>query len=339
MARKTILSIGDEAVKSLEAQQQLALTELLLCEEVDRIIRARLGLPSSATWRRKRLKQLAEFKKPESWGMRPDCAIARTVAAAHEGHVLVAGARTEGRSLYLAANGCDVTTLDPTEDVIERVIDAAAGVGLTGRIRRRRRRRRQMSAILVGGGRREAGGADSRFWFSWRVPSGYGVCESVRRRCGLGLVLLLAFVVMGRGLGASGAFASAAAEIATTVSPDRAQANHYFARYLGSDGGAGSTGWWSSLLESRSADLHRPRLPGDCAEWWSVGQGSPRDTRLVLAFTGGSVMGLGAVLARGCTSGQALTGGALLSVGSWLFIGGAFAAGYAVAPLLRWAWK
>ena len=135
VARKTILSIGDEAVKSLEAQQQLALTELLLCEEVDRIIRARLGLPTSATWRRKRLKQLAEFKKPESWGMRPDCAIARTVAAAHEGHVLVAGARTEGRSLYLAANGCDVTTLDPTEDVIERVIDAAAGVGLTGRIR------------------------------------------------------------------------------------------------------------------------------------------------------------------------------------------------------------
>jgi uncharacterized protein len=45
------------------------------------------------------------------------------------------------------------------------------------------------------------------------------------------------------------------------------------------------------------------------------------------------------VLARGCTSGQALTGGALLSVGSWLFILGAFAAGYAVAPLLRWAWK
>ena len=47
VARKTILGIGDEAVKSLEAQQQLALTELLLCEEVDRIIRARLGLPSS----------------------------------------------------------------------------------------------------------------------------------------------------------------------------------------------------------------------------------------------------------------------------------------------------
>jgi hypothetical protein len=133
--RRVILSIGDEAVQSLAAQQQLALTELLLCEEVDRIIRARLRLATFATWRKRRVKALAEFKRPERWGMRPDCAIARTAAAAHEGHVLVAGALEEGRSLYLAANGCDVTTLDPTEEVIERVIDAAAGVGLTGRIR------------------------------------------------------------------------------------------------------------------------------------------------------------------------------------------------------------
>jgi hypothetical protein len=133
--RKAILGIGDEAVKALEAQQQLALTELLLCEEVDRIIFKRRGLPAFATWRKTRVRDLAEYRKPESWGMQPDGAIARTAAAAHDGHVLVAGARTEGRSLYLAANGCDVTTLDPTEDVIERVIDAAAGVGLTGRIR------------------------------------------------------------------------------------------------------------------------------------------------------------------------------------------------------------
>ena len=133
--RRIILGIGDEAVASLEAQQQLALTELLLCEEVDRIIRARLRLATFATWRKRRVKALAEFKKPERWGMRADCAIARTAAAAHEGHVLVAGALEEGRSLYLAANGCNVTTLDPTEDVIERVINAAAGVGLTGRIR------------------------------------------------------------------------------------------------------------------------------------------------------------------------------------------------------------
>jgi uncharacterized membrane protein YedE/YeeE len=60
--------------------------------------------------------------------------------------------------------------------------------------------------------------------------------------------------------------------------------------------------------------------------------------RLGLATIGGSLMGVGAVLARGCTSGQALTGGALLSVGSWIFIAGAFAAAYVAAWLMRGEW-
>ena len=50
-------------------------------------------------------------------------------------------------------------------------------------------------------------------------------------------------------------------------------------------------------------------------------------------------MGAGAVLARGCTSGLALSGGALLSVGSWLFMIAAFAAAYAIAPLIKRAWR
>ena len=53
---------------------------------------------------------------------------------------------------------------------------------------------------------------------------------------GLGLVLLSAFVLMGRGLGATGAFASAAAGIATTVAPESARTSHYFARYLSASG-------------------------------------------------------------------------------------------------------
>jgi len=133
--RRVVLGIGDEAVASLQAQQQLALTEILLCAEVDRIIRGRLGLPSYVTWRRRRLKVLAEYVKPERWGLRPDGAIAQTLTTAGDGHVLVAGAREEGPALYLAANGCAVTALDPAELVVERVISTDAEVGLTGRIR------------------------------------------------------------------------------------------------------------------------------------------------------------------------------------------------------------
>lgn len=135
LPRHVILSLGDEAVKSLAAQQQLALTEILLCAEVDRIIRNRLRLPSYATWRRRRLKALKEMCRPERWGLKPDGAVARTASAASDGHVLVTGGREDGPALYLAANGCSVTTLEPSEDTLERVINAATQVGLTGRIR------------------------------------------------------------------------------------------------------------------------------------------------------------------------------------------------------------
>jgi uncharacterized membrane protein YedE/YeeE len=69
------------------------------------------------------------------------------------------------------------------------------------------------------------------------------------------------------------------------------------------------------------------------------GPGITNLSRLLFAFAGGSVMGIGAKLARGCTSGLGITGGALLSVGSWLFVIAAFAAAYAVAPIMRKSWR
>jgi uncharacterized membrane protein YedE/YeeE len=155
---------------------------------------------------------------------------------------------------------------------------------------------------------------------------------------GLGLVLLTAFLVMGRGLGASGAFGDAAAAVATSVAPGAARSSEYFSRYLGSNG--------SPTLDWLVIELTGVTVGGFLSAFAAgrlrvAVEKGPRisdGSRLRFAFIGGAVMGLGAVLARGCTSGQALTGGALLSVGSWLFIGGAFAAAYIAAPLLRRAW-
>ena len=133
--RSVLLRIGDEAVAGLAESQQLALTELLLCEEVDRIIRQRLRLPSFRTWCRKRLNALQDFRRPERWGLSPTGPLARTVPIAGDGHVLVAGARAEGPAIFLAANGCAVTALNPVEDVVERVMHAAVEVGIAGRVR------------------------------------------------------------------------------------------------------------------------------------------------------------------------------------------------------------
>jgi hypothetical protein len=135
VSRSVLLSIGDEAVANLAAQQQLALTELILCDEVDRIIGKRLRIPSYAPWRRRRLKALAKLRRPEHWGLLPDGALARALPTAKDGHVLVAGTREEGPTLYLAANGCEVTAIDAAEEMVERVINAAVDVGLASRIR------------------------------------------------------------------------------------------------------------------------------------------------------------------------------------------------------------
>jgi hypothetical protein len=132
--RSVLLSIGDEAVAALSAQPQFALTELLLCEEVDRIIVRRLRLPAYESWRRRRLKLIDELRRPEHWGLRPDDVLVRTFPTSGEGRVLVAGAPDEVSALYLAANGCQVTTLAAGVDTAERVVQAAIGAGLSGRV-------------------------------------------------------------------------------------------------------------------------------------------------------------------------------------------------------------
>jgi len=158
---------------------------------------------------------------------------------------------------------------------------------------------------------------------------------------GIGLVLLAAYIVAGRGLGASGAFASAAAMVtAATRGTASAAASPATAPYL-TEGLASPVRDWLVL------ELAGVTLGGFTSAWMAgrrraVVERGPRigsTSRLFSAFGGGILMGFGAKLARGCTSGQALTGGALLSVGSWIFIVTCFAAGYAVAPLARRLWR
>ncbi len=157
---------------------------------------------------------------------------------------------------------------------------------------------------------------------------------------GLGLVLLSAFVIMGRGLGASGAFSSLLATGIQTVAPEHAASNEYFSEYVG-DGtrhplkdwlvfevlGVFVGGFFSGMLANR---VKRTVEKG------------PRISvlgRLTFAFGGGMLMGFGAKLARGCTSGQALTGGALLNVGSWAFMMAVFGGAYALAYFVRRQWQ
>ena len=132
--RSSLLKIGDEAVAALAGHSQLALTELLLWEEVDRIIRARLRLPTYRTWRRRRMKELEEMRRPEHWGLSADSVVVREVKPMPEARVLVAGACAGESALFLAANGCDVTAVNEEADEVLRVLEAAEAVGLGDRV-------------------------------------------------------------------------------------------------------------------------------------------------------------------------------------------------------------
>ncbi|AHG90152.1 hypothetical protein J421_2615 [Gemmatirosa kalamazoonensis] len=135
ISRTALLSIGDEAVARLREQAQTTLTEMVLWEEVDRIISRRLRLPSYRVWRQRRLKILAEYRRPEHWGLAPTSALARELAQSDGSHVLVAGVDGEGAAMYSAAHGCAVTALAHEPDAVERVMHAAEVAGLSERVR------------------------------------------------------------------------------------------------------------------------------------------------------------------------------------------------------------
>jgi len=155
----------------------------------------------------------------------------------------------------------------------------------------------------------------------------------------LGLVLLGSFVIMGFGLGGSGAANRLGIAACDLVAPAATEGNAYFGQFAGA-GKRVLHDWlvWEALgvflggvLASYSAG--RSSLGVLRSEGVSVAQ------RLAFALGGGVLMGVAARIARGCTSGQALTGGAVLSAGSWMFMMAVFAGGYLVAPLVRRQWR
>ncbi len=156
----------------------------------------------------------------------------------------------------------------------------------------------------------------------------------------LGLVLLAAFVIMGRGLGASGAFSTLISVGVAKAAPEHAAANDFYAGYLG-DGETSPLKDWLlfEVIGVFAGGFLSGALAGRIKKTVEKGPSISTKGRLWFALLGGTMMGYGAKLARGCTSGQALTGGALLNVGSWAFMMAVFAGAYALAYFVRRQWQ
>jgi len=169
-----------------------------------------------------------------------------------------------------------------------------------------------------------------------RAAHGRGYAHPVAAGVALGLVLFGSILVAGRGLGASGAFASASATAVHAVAPAHAAAHPYLSAWV-ADGRGGLLGDWIvvELLAVMAGGWLSAALAGRLRRGVErIGSESAR-ARLASALAGGALMGAGARLARGCTSGLGLTGGALLSTGAWLFIPVAFGAAILFAFLRR----
>lgn len=155
----------------------------------------------------------------------------------------------------------------------------------------------------------------------------------------LGLVLTGTFLVMGFGLGGSGAANRIAIGTAYALFPAATDANGYFGSFVG-DGAHVLDDW---LVYEVLGMFLGGAISAYAAGRFSIEVGNADRiglwSRLSLALSGGVVMGVAARLARGCTSGQALTGGSVLSVGSWAFMLAVFAGAYLVAPLVRRQWR
>jgi len=154
----------------------------------------------------------------------------------------------------------------------------------------------------------------------------------------LGLVLLASFLVMGKGLGASGATFRTGVWAVNAVAPAHVAAVPVMSGVT--EEGHPLDDWLvfevvGVLIGGFIGAATSGRLGREVLRGPTMAKGG----RIALAVAGGVLMGFAAKLTRGCTSGQALSGGAVLSVGSWAFMFSVFAGGYAAAWFLRRQWR
>lgn len=154
----------------------------------------------------------------------------------------------------------------------------------------------------------------------------------------LGLVLITANYVSGRGLGASGALKSAIVSSVSTVAPEHTKTATFYQEYLSSHPkpmkswlvfqvlGVIVGGFVSGAISGRLKLKveHSPKISSK--------------RRLIFALIGGVFFGFGSQLGRGCTSGSALSGMSVISLGGFITMAAIFGTAFALAYFFRKNW-
>jgi len=154
----------------------------------------------------------------------------------------------------------------------------------------------------------------------------------------LGIVLLAAMVVAGRGLGASGGYKYCVVSIVGAVDPPHVENSESYSKYF-ENGKKPLTNWLTLEIFGvvaggfiSGAVSGRLKLKVEKSPKISVTR------RLIFAFIGGALFVYGGQLARGCTSGAALSGMAVLSLAGFVTMIAIFGSAYVFAWIFRKNW-
>lgn len=154
----------------------------------------------------------------------------------------------------------------------------------------------------------------------------------------LGLVLLLAMYLSGRGLAASGGIKYCVVSIVGSLSNEHVAKSEFYSKYF--EGGQ------NPLLNWLPIEIFGVLVGGFLSGAVSRRlkfkiEKSPKISntkRLIFAFLGGLLFVYGAQLARGCTSGAALSGMAVLSVAGFVTMVAIFGSAFLFAWFFRKNW-
>lgn len=155
----------------------------------------------------------------------------------------------------------------------------------------------------------------------------------------LGLVLIAANFISGRGLGASGAAKSAIVATVEAVAPAHAEKAAFYNEYNEAHPKGPLKSW---LVFQMLGVIVGAFLSGAIFNRLTLKvEHSPKITskrRLIFALAGGILFGFGSQLGRGCTSGSALSGMAVLSFGGFISMAFIFGTAFALAYFFRKNW-
>jgi uncharacterized protein len=154
----------------------------------------------------------------------------------------------------------------------------------------------------------------------------------------LGLALLAAMFLAGRGLGASGGIKYCVVSVVGALDKNHVEKSPFYSKYF-EDGKKPLTNW---LTIEILGVLAGGFISGAISKRLKFKvEKSPKISnvrRLIFAFIGGVLFVYGAQLARGCTSGAALSGMAVLSVAGFITMIAIFGSAYLFAWFFRKNW-